>query len=85
MRAVFRKDLMVLVKDMGALSTLFFMPLVFIIVFSFALGGQVGGGERESKVELPVVYEKTDKLAGQAVAELAKIKGFKIEIGRAHV
>lgn len=79
MWAIVRKDLMVLFKDSGAVSTLFLMPLLFILLMSFALGGQMGGGEAETKIELPVVYAKGDKLAKEVVGELKKINGLEVE------
>ncbi|HEB12295.1 MAG TPA: ABC transporter permease [Actinobacteria bacterium] len=54
--------------------------MIFILVFSFALGGSAGGGEAERKTEVPVVYDRSDPLAKEAVDALKEIKGLKVEI-----
>lgn len=77
--AIMAKDLQILFKDTGAVVTLFLMPFVFIVVMSFALGGQMGGGQTETEQELPVAYRGAGPLAKTAVVELKKIDGLKIE------
>ena len=77
--AIMRKDLLVLFKDTGAVTTLFLMPFVFIVVMSLALGGQAGGGETETKQKLPVAFRGAGPLAKDAVTELKKVDGLKIE------
>jgi ABC-2 type transport system permease protein len=48
------KDLQILFTNRGEVIQLFLMPLLFIIVFSGALGA-IGGGEEDTRVPLPVV------------------------------
>jgi ABC-2 type transport system permease protein len=48
------KDLQILFKSRGEVIQLFLMPLLFIIVFSGALGA-IGGGEEDTRITLPVV------------------------------
>ncbi|MGW8250543.1 MAG: ABC transporter permease, partial [Anaerolineales bacterium] len=48
------KDLQILFKDRGEVLTLFLLPLIFIIVFSGALGA-LGGDEEVARLTLPVV------------------------------
>jgi ABC-2 type transport system permease protein len=48
------KDLQILLKNRGEVIQLFLMPLLFIIVFSGALGA-LGDGEQDTRVTLPVV------------------------------
>ena len=48
------KDLQILFKSRGEVIQLFLMPLLFIIVFSGALGA-IGAGEEDTRITLPVV------------------------------
>jgi ABC-2 type transport system permease protein len=48
------KDLQILFRDRGELLTLFLLPLIFIIVFSGALGA-LGGDDEVARLTLPVV------------------------------
>jgi ABC-2 type transport system permease protein len=48
------KDLQILFTNRGEVIQLFLMPLLFIIVFSGALGA-IGGGAEDTRVPLPVV------------------------------
>jgi ABC-2 type transport system permease protein len=59
------KDLQILLKDRGALFLLFLLPLLFIMVFSGALGG-IGQGEKDARIPLAVV----DLDGGQAAQTL---------------
>lgn len=48
------KDLQIMIRDRGELLQLFLLPLLFIIVFSGALGA-LGGDEVDNRVPLPIV------------------------------
>jgi ABC-2 type transport system permease protein len=48
------KDLQIMLKERGELLQLFLLPLIFIIVFSGALGA-LGGSEETQRLALPVV------------------------------
>jgi ABC-2 type transport system permease protein len=48
------KDLQILLKERGELLQLFLLPLIFIIVFSGALGA-LGGSDEVKRLTLPVV------------------------------
>ena len=48
------KDLQIMLKERGELLQLFLLPLIFIIVFSGALGA-LGGSEETQRLPLPVV------------------------------
>jgi ABC-2 type transport system permease protein len=59
------KDLQIMLKDRGGLVQLFLLPLVFIVVFSGALGA-IGSGEEDTRLLLPIV----DLDGGEAVEAL---------------
>ena len=48
------KDLQILFKDRGAALQLLLLPLVFVIVFTGALGS-IGQGEEDTRIPLAVV------------------------------
>jgi ABC-2 type transport system permease protein len=48
------KDLQVLIKERGTIFQLFILPLLFIFIFSGALGS-IGGGQQDTRILLPVV------------------------------
>lgn len=52
--SVMLKDLRILIKDRGTLFQLFLLPLLFILVFSGALGG-IGKGTKDTRIQLVVV------------------------------
>lgn len=62
------KDLQILLKDRGSLVMLFLVPMVFIFIFSGALGAL--GQEPEDKlIPLPVVNLDPDGAAAQALID----------------
>src|SRR5712692_9397688 len=73
------KDLKILLRDRGALVTLFLMPLMFITVMSLALG-PVFRGPGDSAIKLPLVVEDTSVQAQQVRDGLGAIKGLTIEM-----
>lgn len=48
------KDMQIFFKDRGAVLQLFLLPLVFVVVFTGALGA-IGKGEEDARIPLPVV------------------------------
>ncbi len=77
--AVAWKDMKVLFKDQEALFTLFLLPLVFIVVMTFALGGLFGGATNDAKIKIPVANQDQGNLAQGIVDDLGKTKGFQVE------
>ncbi len=77
--SVTTKDLKILLRDRGALITLFLMPLMFITVMSLALG-PVFRGPGDSAIKLPLVVEDTSVQAQQVRDGLGAIKGLTIEM-----
>lgn len=76
------KDLQILFKDRGALLLLLLLPLVFVIVFTGALGS-IGQGEEDARIPLAVVdldggpsaqtlLEKIDDAGGVRVESYAQ-------------
>jgi len=49
------KDMQILFKDRGAVVQIFLLPLLFIVVFSGALAAIGSGGEKDTRILLPVV------------------------------
>ena len=67
------KDLKILFKDVGGLATLFFMPLMFILVMSTALQGLFDVGSDAQPVLLPVVNRDSGMYGTEIVAALEGI------------
>jgi len=71
MLSVTVKDLKILIRDWGALITLFLSPLMFIIVMSLALGQAFGNLGQGSPVRLLLVNDDADgALSASFVTEL---------------
>ncbi len=62
------KDTQLLLRDRGALASLFALPLIFVALFGTMFGGS--GARRDRPRELAVAYPKTDAAAGKLVAAL---------------
>jgi ABC-2 type transport system permease protein len=73
------KDLQIMFKDRGGLVQLFLLPLVFIVVFSGALGA-IGSGEEDTRLPLPVVDLDGGEAAEALVAGLEAAGGVRPEI-----
>jgi ABC-2 type transport system permease protein len=73
------KDLKILFKDVGGLATLFFMPLMFILVMSTALQGLFDVGSDAQPVLLPVVNQDSGVYGTEIVAALEGMDGIQIE------
>jgi len=76
MFAIARKDLTLLVRDPGALVVLFLMPLIFILVMSFALSGLYT--PRGAAVVIAVVDQDGGPFSAALVKSLAGSGGFDI-------
>jgi ABC-2 type transport system permease protein len=73
------KDLQIMLTDRGELIQLFLLPLVFIIVFSGALGA-IGSGEEDTRLPLPVVDLDGGEAAEALQAGLEAAGGVRPEI-----
>lgn len=73
--AITVKDLKVLMRDRGGMVSLFLMPIMFILVMSFAQKDMYEVGTSDKPVELLVVNNDEGDLAGEAIASLASVDG----------
>jgi len=73
--ATIKKDLLLLLRDRGALGSLFLLPVVFIAVF----GSIFGGGSDVAKVKLAVWAAPGDPKASSIRAALDESKMFEIQ------
>ncbi len=71
--AAIRKDVWLLLRDRGALISLFVLPIAFIVAFGFMFGGGGGGGERR-----PIaIWHTVGDVRGAAIVKaLADTPGF---------
>jgi hypothetical protein len=67
--------LKVLWLDREALALLFAMPMIFILLMSFALEGVFEAGSKGHPIEILVVHQKGGRLADQAIADLKRMEG----------
>jgi ABC-2 type transport system permease protein len=72
------KDMQILFKDHGVAIQLFLLPLLFVVVFSGALG-EVGTGEPDTRIPLPVVDLDGGKLAQALIEGLEAAGGVRVE------
>jgi ABC-2 type transport system permease protein len=72
--AAIRKDLQLLLRDRGALVTMFLLPVVFIAVFGSIFGGG-GSGHRQT---LAVYGDPTSAAAQRAIATVSESRLFVI-------
>lgn len=73
------KDLLVLAKKPGSMVLLFLVPLVFVVVFSGALGA-IGEGEvADTRIPLPVVDLDGGEAAQTLIDELDAAGGVRVE------
>jgi ABC-2 type transport system permease protein len=73
------KDLQILIKDRGEVIQLFLLPLLFIVVFSGALGA-IGGGEEDTRLPLPVVDLDGGEAAQSLLAGIDAAGGVRTEL-----
>ena len=74
------KDLQILIRDRGEVIQLFLLPLLFIIVFSGALGAIGQGEEEDIRLLLPVVDLDGGEAAISLLAGLEAAGGLRIEV-----
>ena len=73
------KDLQILLQDRGSLFMLFLLPLLFIIVFSGALGA-IGSSGKDTRIALVVVDLDGDKSARTLLEKLDQAGGVRVEL-----
>ena len=73
------KDLQILIRDRGEVIQLFLLPLLFIIVFSGALGA-FGSDEEDTRLLLPVVDLDGGEAAQSLLAGLDAAGGVRTEL-----
>jgi len=73
------KDLQILFKDLGAVFLLVLLPLVFVVVFSGALGA-IGKGEEDARIPLPVADLDGGQLAQTLLDNIDAAGGVRVEL-----
>ncbi|MDH5508546.1 MAG: ABC transporter permease, partial [Anaerolineae bacterium] len=76
--AITIKDLKILVRDRGGMTSLFLMPVMFILVMSYAMQGSYEIGSGEKPIELLVVNMDEGALAAEAIEEMGALDGMVI-------
>jgi ABC-2 type transport system permease protein len=79
-----KKDLKIFLKDRGAITWLFILPVVFITIFSFltnlAMGGSAGSQETDTRTRLIVVNEDPQgELSVRFLEDLDRADIFRLE------
>ena len=72
------KDLQILIRDRGEMIQIFLLPLLFIVVFSGALGA-IGQDEEDNRLTLPIVDLDGGEAAQSLLAGLDTAGGVRIE------
>lgn len=72
------KELKVLLRDRGEITTLFILPIVFILVMTVALQGVFDSGGSNNPVSLLVVNEDAGELSRNVIADLREIDGIRL-------
>jgi ABC-2 type transport system permease protein len=72
------KDLQIFLKDRGSLLLLFLVPLLFVLVFTGALG-EVGKGEPDTRILLPVIDLDGGAAAQTLIQGLEAAGGVRVE------
>lgn len=73
------KDLQILIRDRGEVVQLFLLPLLFIIVFSGALGA-IGQGDEDTRLLLPVIDLDRGEAAQSLLSGLEAAGGVRAEL-----
>jgi len=73
------KDLQILLQDRGNLFMLFLLPLLFIVVFSGALGA-IGQSGKDARVPLAVIDLDGGKSARALIEDLDQAGGVRVEL-----
>jgi len=72
------KDLQILLKERGVVLQLFLLPLLFILVFSGALGA-LGEGEQDTRIPLAVVDQDGGETAQSLTTGIDTAGGVRVE------
>lgn len=70
------KEAQLLLRDRGALASLFALPLIFIVVFGSMFGG--GGGDKKAK-PIAVYRDPNNAIAARVVATIERSGSFHVE------
>ena len=74
------KDIQILVKDRGLALQLFLLPLLFVLVFTGALGAIGSGEEKDARIPLAVVDLDSGQVAQTLMAGIDAAGGVKVEL-----
>ncbi len=77
MFTLFKKDLLLFVKDRRAVLLIFLLPIILITLFAFAFGG-IGNNNSPRPTELPVADLDNTVLSNEIITKLDTLKGIKI-------
>jgi ABC-2 type transport system permease protein len=69
------KEFKVLLRDRGAFTGLFILPIAFILVMTMALQGVFDTGSSSHPIDLLVVNQDQGTIATKVIADMAKISG----------
>ncbi|MBL9019939.1 MAG: ABC transporter permease [Myxococcales bacterium] len=72
--AAIKKDVRLLLRDRGALISLFALPIIFMIVFGSIF--KVGGGGSGRDIDVPIQFADGDRRGEQIVRTLDEAPGF---------
>lgn len=74
------KDLRIFLKDRDVALQLFLLPLLFIFVYSGAISAISGGGQQDTRIQLPVVDLDHGQSAQILLQGLDKAGGVRVEL-----
>ena len=76
--AITLKELKILFRSAGTVSTLFLMPVMFILVMSIALNGVFDAGSEDNPISLLVSNADQGEIAQKVIGNLKKVNGLTI-------
>lgn len=76
--ALARKELLIFIKDPGGLVLVFLMPMMFILIMSYALAGSFGAGA-ENPIRILVVDNDEGRFSRGVMEELGREGVFELE------
>jgi len=76
--AITVKEFKVLLRDKRAFSTLFIMPIAFILVMTLALQGVFDSGGSDNPIDLLIVNQDLGTIAAQVITDLHSASGLTI-------
>src|SRR5699024_6666293 len=92
MWAMAAKEFSVVLRDRGAMLTLFLSPIAFIVVMSLALGQSFAGLDESDPVQVLAVDEDGDEAAetlleglsgGEGISIVTEVEGHEVSLGQA--